>query len=167
MRQTFKAKDEDTLWQLETELRGLGFEWNSGTDSHVKKILENHHNPLPAYIHVYTGDRSLTWSTEYGMSKLNYPVDATFETGQSLFMDSDGSVHIYEVSKPLDEQQKEPQYRYVQVSVDEMLKDYVWDGEKYYYEDENDSSLQMVWANTPQFTIDTLVETRFFRREEV
>lgn len=45
MRQTFKAKDEDTLWQLETELRGLGFKWNtvgnSGKDSHVKKILEN------------------------------------------------------------------------------------------------------------------------------
>ncbi|MRC99733.1 hypothetical protein GH856_27130 [Bacillus thuringiensis] len=163
MRQTFKAKDEDTLWQLETQLRGLGFKWNSGKDSHVKNILEKH-DPLPAYIHVYTGDRSLTWSTEYGMSKLKYPVDATFETGQSLFMDSDGSVHIYEVSKPLDEQPKEPEFRFVQVGVDEVLRELARG--TYYYEEDGYDGLLKVYVDT-RFKMGELAETRFFRREEV
>lgn len=166
MRQTFKAKDEGTLWELESELRGLGFRWSSGEDSHVKKILE-YPDPFPVYIHVYTGDGILTWSSEYGMSKLKYPVDATFETGQSLFMDSDGSVHVYEVSKPLDEQPKEPEFRYVQVSVDEVLKDFNSNVSAYYYETDDYEGLRLLWDCSPKFTIDELIETRFFRREEV
>lgn len=142
----------------------LGFAWFSGRESVVKRVAEVD-GGFPVLVHVYPQDKTLLYTCKVTGKSLD-EVDATFETGQRLFMDSDGNVHIYETSKPLDEQPKEPQYRYVQVSIDEMLSDYVSNGEKYYYEDENDSSLQMVWANTPQFTIDTLVETRFYKREE-
>ena len=162
MRQTFKAKDEGTLWELESELRGLGFKWSSGTDSHVKKILE-HNEPFPAYIHVYTGDRTLTWSSEYGMGRLKYPVDATFETGQRLFIDSDGSVHIYEVSKPLDEQPKEPEFRYVQVDFNEVVQELTRG--TYYYEADGYDGLIKVYVDT-RFKMGELAEMRFFRLEE-
>lgn len=69
MRQTFMAKDEGTLWELEGELRGLGFKWSGGEDSHVKKILKQR-DPFPVYIHVYTGDRTLTWSSCLTMEEL-------------------------------------------------------------------------------------------------
>lgn len=164
MRQTFRVKDEGTLWQLESELRGLGFKWSGGQDSHVKRILKEP-DPFPVYIHVYTEDRTLTWSSCLTMVLVGYPVDATFETGQSLFMDSDGSVHIYETSKQLDEP-KEPQYRYVQVSVDEVLKDFNRNVSAYYYETDDYEGLRLLWDCSPKFTIDELIETRFYKREE-
>lgn len=80
-----------------------------------------------------------------------------------MFMDSDGSVHIYETSKPLDEQPKEPQYRYVQVSIDEVIQNY---GRKtYYHEEDGYDGLMMVYADT-RFKISDLVEARFYKREE-
>lgn len=162
MRQTFKAKDENTLWELEGELRGLGFKWSGGEDSHVKRILKEP-DPFPVYIHVYAGSRTLTWSSCLTMGLLGYPVDATFEVGQSLFMDSDGSVHIYEVSKPLDEQLEEPRYRYVQVTLDEVIQNY---GKKtYYLEEDGYDGLMMVYADT-RFKISELVKVRFYKREE-
>lgn len=162
MRQTFKAKDEGTLWELEGELRGLGFKWSGGEDSHVKRILKEP-DPFPVHIHVYTGDRTLTWSSAYTMGLLRYPVDATFEVGQRLFMDSDGSVHIYEVSKPLDEQPKEPEFRYVQVDFDEVVQELTRG--TYYYEADGYDGLLKVYVDT-KFNMGELAEMRFFRREE-
>lgn len=161
MRQTFKVTEEASAWQLEWELQALGYKWRNGVDSHVKTLLEQN-EPFPVYIHVYTEDRTLACSSEYGFSVLQYPVDATFEKGQSLFMDSDGNVHIYETSKPLDEP-KEPQFRYVQVSVDEVVKEF--GRQTYYFEEKGYDGLLMVHTDT-RFQIDELAETRFFRREE-
>lgn len=163
MAQTFKVKDEDTFYQFESELMRLGFHWWSGRESVVSRVTEV--DGFPVLIHVYQQDKNLLYTCKASGRYLD-EVDATFETGQRLFTDTDGNVHIYETSKPLDEQPEEPRYRYVQVSIDEMLSDYVANGDKYYYEDENDSSLQMLWATTPMFTIDQLGETRFYKREE-
>lgn len=164
MRQTFKVTEEASAWQLEWELQALGYKWSNGVDSHVKTILEQNES-FPAYIHVYTEDRTLTWSSSYGFSVLQYPVDATFEKGQSLFMDSDGNVHIYETSKPLDEKPKEPQYRYVPVNVGQVIEHADDNENTYYYEDDGYTGLLRLWTDS-RFTIDEFAKMRFYKREE-
>ena len=163
MVQTFKVKDENAFYQLEGELMRLGFQWWSGRESVVKRITEVV-DGLPALVHVYPQDKTLLYTCKVTGKSLD-EVDATFETGQRLFTDTDGNVHIYETSKPLDEP-KEPQYRYVQVSVDEVLKDFNRNVSAYYYETDDYEGLRLLWDCSPTFTIDELIETRFYKREE-
>lgn len=163
MVQTFKVKDEDTFYQFESELERLGFAWFSGRESVVKRVAEV--DGFPVLVHVYPQDKTLLYTCKVTGKRLD-EVDATFETGQRLFTDTDGNVHIYETSKPLDEQPKEPQYRYVQVSVDEVLKDFNRNVSAYYYETDDYEGLRLLWDCSPKFTIDELIETRFYKREE-
>lgn len=159
MAQTFKVKDEDTFYQFESELERLGFQWWSGRESVVKRVAEV--DGFPVLIHVYPQDKTLLYTCKASGRYLD-EVDATFETGQRLFTDTDGNVHIYETSKPLDEP-KEPQYRYVQVSIDEVIQNY---GRKtYYHEEDGYDGLMMVYADT-HFKISDLVKARFYKREE-
>ena len=162
MAQTFKVKDEDTFYQFESELMRLGFQWWSGRESVCKRVADV--DGFPVLIHVYQ-DKTLLYTCKASGRYLD-EVDATFETGQRLFMDTDGNVHIYETSKPLYEQPKEPQYRYVQVSVDEVLKDFNRNVSAYYYETDDYEGLRLLWDCSPKFTIDELIETRFYKREE-
>lgn len=160
MVQTFKVKDEDTFYQFESELERLGFVWFSGRESVVKRVAEV--DGFPVLVHVYPQDKTLLYTCKVTGKSLD-EVDATFETGQRLFTDTDGSVHIFETSKPLDEQPKEPQYRYVQVSIDEVIQNY---GRKtYYHEEDGYDGLMMVYADT-RFEISDLVKARFYKREE-
>lgn len=163
MKQRFLVKSQNAFEQLETELNRLGYTWSSGKGRYARELMRQHGRKLPLVVYVYTNGKHITYGS---VEHCREEIDATFEIGMQLFQDTDGNVHIYETSKPLDEQPEEPRYRYVQVSIDEMLSDYVANGDKYYYEDENDSSLQMLWATTPMFTIDQLGETRFYKREE-
>lgn len=160
MAQTFKVKDEDTFYQFESELMRLGFHWWSGRESVVSRVTEV--DGFPVLIHVYPQDKNLLYTCKASGRYLD-EVDATFETGQRLFTDTDGYVHIYETSKPLDEQQKEPRYRYVQVTLDEVIQNY---GKKtYYLEEDGYDGLMMVYADT-RFKISELVKVRFYKREE-
>lgn len=163
MVQTFKVKDEDTFYQFESELERLGFVWFSGRESVVKRVAEV--DGFPVLVHVYPQDKTLLYTCKVTGKSLD-EVDATFETGQRLFTDTDGNVHIYETSKPLDEQPEEPRYRYVQVSIEEVVKDYKTNGKVYYYEDATEDALNLIWADDPMFTIEELSETRFYKREE-
>lgn len=159
MAQTFKVKDEDTFYQFESELERLGFQWWSGRESVVKRVAEV--DGFPVLIHVYPQDKIFLYTCKVTGKSLD-EVDATFETGQRLFTDTDGNVHIYETSKPLDEP-KEPQYRYVQVTLDEVIQNY---GESaYYLEEDGYDGLMMVYADT-RFKIGDLVKVRFYKREE-
>lgn len=160
MVQTFKVKDEDTFYQFESELERLGFAWFSGRESVVKRVADA--DGFPVLVHVYPQDKTLLYTCKVTGKSLD-EVDATFETGQRLFTDTDGNVHIYETSKPLDEQPKEPRYSYVQVTLDEVIQNY---GRKtYYLEEDGYDGLMMVYADT-RFKIGDLVKVRFYKREE-
>lgn len=160
MVQTFKVKDADTFYQFESELERLGFVWFSGRESVVKRVAEV--DGFPVLVHVYPQDKTLLYTCKVTGKSLD-EVDATFETGQRLFTDTDGNVHIYETSKPLDEQPEEPRHRYVQVTLDEVIQNY---GRKtYYLEEDGYDGLMMVYADT-RFKIGDLVKVRFYKREE-
>lgn len=161
MKQRFLVTSQIAFEQLESELNRLGYTWSSGKGRYARELMRQHGRKLPLVVYVYDNGKHITYGS---VEHCREEIDATFEIGMKLFQDTDGSVHIVQVSKPLET--KEPRYRYVEVSIDEMLRDYVANGEKYYYEDEEDSALRMLWATTPTFTIDQLGETRFYKREE-
>lgn len=161
MVQTFKVKDEDTFYQFESELTRLGFQWFSGRESVVKRVAEV--DGFPVLVHVYQ-DKTLLYTCK-ASGKYLEDVDATFETGQRLFTDTDGNVHIYETSIPLDEQPKEPQYRYVPVTVGQVIAHADDNENTYYYEDDGYTGLLRLWTDS-RFTIDEFTKMRFYKREE-
>lgn len=156
MKQRFKVRSQIAFEQLESELNKLGYTWSSGKVKYARELMRKYGNKLPLVVYVYTYGKHITYgSVEDCMEE----IDATFEIGMNLFQDTDGSVHIVQVSKPLET--KELRYRFVPVTLDDALAN----SENTYYEDDGYDGLLRLYKDT-RFTIEELTKTKFYKREE-
>lgn len=159
MKQRFKVTSQIAFEQLESELNRLGYKWSTGVTKHARKLICEEGRNLPLVVYVYTQgtNKYITWGR---LEFCREEIDATFEIGMNLFQDTDGSVHIVQVSKPLET--KEPRYRYIPATLDEMRKD--MDNLNNYFYENFDGELKHVLEVSR--TLPMWLGTTFYKREE-
>lgn len=157
MKQRFKVRSQIAFEQLESELNKLGYTWSSGKVKYARELMRKYGNKLPLVVYVYTNGKHITYGS---VADCMEEIDATFEIGMNLFQDTDGSVHIVQVSKPLET--KEPRYHYVPATLDDMRKD-IDNLDNYFYEN-FDGELKHVLEVSR--TLPMWLGTTFYKREE-